>query len=107
MPTPSLLVNLTRNATVLSPDRGRVVTFDREGRWMYYFRHGETFKRSLGSEVHLRFRRRTRQRRQLDQTEARSVCVEVWELAREVAKHSSGETRERLHTEVLPWTQPS
>ena len=88
----------------LSLDRGRVVTFDREGRWLYYFRRGETFKRSLGSEVHLRFRRETRQRRRLAEAEALDLSSEVFEMARDLGGRASGEARQRLRNEVLQWT---
>ena len=99
-----ILENLSSGATVLSPDRGRVVTFDREGRWLYYFRRGETFKRSLASEVHLRFRRGARQRRRLSQAEALSLFSEVCDLARDLEGRTTGEARMRLRDEILQWT---
>ncbi len=80
------------------------MTFDREGRWLYYFRRGETFKRSLGSEVHLRFRRGTRQRRRLAEPEALDLFSEVFELARDLEGRTSGKTKRRLREEVLQWT---
>ena len=81
-----------------------MVTFDREGRWLYYFRHGETFKRSLASEVHLRFRRTTRQRRKLTGPEALTLFSEVLDLAQQLEGVTRGETRQRLRGEVLQWT---
>lgn len=99
-----VLANLSAGATVLSPDRGRVVTFDREGRWLYYFRRGETFKRSLGSEVHLRFRQPTRQRRQLERSEALALFSEVYGLAQELVTRSVVEVQQRLRDEILRWT---
>lgn len=100
----SVLVNLSPGATVLSPDRGRVVTFDREGRWLYYFRRGETYKRSLASDVHLRFRLRTRQRRRLHKKDAQALFSEIYELGEELAARTAGEARQRLQDEVLQWT---
>jgi len=102
-PSP-ILANLSPRATVLSPDRGRVVTFDREGRWLYYFRRGKTFKRSLASEVHLRFRQQGRQRRRLEKSEALALFSEVYELAQDLVAWSVGEVQQRLHNEVLRWT---
>lgn len=107
MMQPPALANLTDRATVLSPDRGRVVTFDRDGRLVSYFRRGETFLRSLGSEVQLRFRRETRQRRRLTEPEARQVFTEVLELARRQVPRTTGETRRRLEEEVLTWSAES
>lgn len=107
MMQPPALANLTERATVLSPDRGQVVTFDRDGRLVYYFRRGETFKRSLGSEIHLRFRTVSRQRRQLTQPEARQIFCEVLELARQQLPLTSGEIRRRLEEEILTWSVDS
>lgn len=99
-----LLASLTPRATVLSPDRAHSVTFDREGRWLFYFAQGRTYKRSLGSEVHLRFRRKVRQRRRLPAREARRIFEEVHALARQVHAISAGEIRRRLGEEILLWT---
>ena len=99
-----LLANLTSRATVLSPDRTRSVTFDREGRWLFYFSSGRTFKRSLGSEVHLRFHQESRQRRHLPEQEAWEIFEEVHALARQIHAISEGEIRRRLAEEILPWT---
>ena len=107
MMQPPALANLTERATVLSPDRGQVVTFDRDGRLVYYFRRGETFKRSLGSGIHLRFRTVSRQRRQLTQPEARQIFHEVLEVARQQLPLTSGEIRRRLEEEILTWSVDS
>ena len=103
----TILENLTAASTILSPERGRVVTFDREGRWLYYFRHGKTFKRSLASEVHLRFRRQQRQRRQLAAANAVEVSAEVLELAATMAPRVSGPAGERIRSEILTWSPES
>ena len=102
-PAPAL-TNLTKRATVLSPDRGHVVTFDRDGRLVYYFRHGETFKRGLGSDVHLRFRRDSRQRRRLTESEALQIFSETLELARRVSRSTNGDARRRIEDEILTWS---
>ena len=102
-----VLANLTERATVLSPESGRVVTFDREGRWIYYIRRGQTFKRSLGSQVHLRFRRQVRQRCQLSHSAAMEVFAEVYGLAHELAAMCQGEVLARLQNEVLHWSPES
>ena len=95
---------LHRNQTVISPDRETVASFDREGRLITYFRAGRTFKRSLGSELHLRYRDGQRQRVQLALAEAHAVLEEVYALMLEVARTAPQEVRERLEAEVLPWT---
>ncbi len=61
------------------------MTFDREGRLHLYFRQGSTYKRSLASELHLRFQEQGRQRRQLSSDAAREVFNEAYGLALEVA----------------------
>ena len=99
-----LLANLSSRATVLSPERGRVVTFDREGRWLYYFREGQTFKRSLSSEVHLRFRHQGRQRRRLRGPEALEIFAEIHQLALDLEDKAGGEILERLRDEILLWS---
>lgn len=53
MMQPPALANLTERATVLSPDRGRVVTFDRDGRLVSYFRRGETLGSGIGQQVEI------------------------------------------------------
>ena len=104
MPEPPVLENLSAASTVLSPDRGRVATFDREGRWLYYFRRGETFKRSLASDVHLRFRQPMRQRRQLTGSEALALSAEVLRLATELEDRVSVEAQRRIRNEVRRWS---
>ncbi len=103
----ALLANLSPRATVLSPDRQQVVTFDREGRWIYYFRRGETFKRSLASEVHWRFRQGVRLRRRLPDPEARELFGEIHELTRELTESYSGPALGRLRDEIIRWDPES
>ena len=76
--TEVLLENLSPRSTVLSPELGLSLTFDREGRLLIYFRDGETFKRSLGSDVHLRYQRGSRQRRRLGVEEGLRIIDEAY-----------------------------
>ena len=99
-----LLENLSPRSTVLSPELGRSLTFDREGRLLIYFREGETFKRSLGSEVHLRFRRGSRQRRLLGTEEGLEVLDEAYAVAREARQWASHQLERRLDEEILRWS---
>jgi radical SAM superfamily enzyme YgiQ (UPF0313 family) len=99
-----LLENLSPRSTVLSPELGRSLTFDREGRLLIYFRHGETFKRSLGSEVHLRFRRGTRQRRRLGTEEGLKIFDEAYMVAGEARPSASLQLGRRLDEEILRWS---
>ena len=99
-----LLENLSPRSTVLSPELGRSLTFDREGRLLIYFREGETFKRSLGSEVHLRFRRGSRQRRQLGTDEGLEILDEAYAVAREARQWASHQLERRLDEEILRWS---
>jgi radical SAM superfamily enzyme YgiQ (UPF0313 family) len=100
---PGLLTNLTAASTVLSPDRSRSLTFDREGRLLFYFRQGRTYKRSLASELHLRFRSAVRQRRRLSDEKALEIFSEVHETARQIHAAAVGEVQRRLEREILPW----
>ena len=88
----------------MSPELGRSLTFDREGRLLIYFRDGETFKRSLGSEVHLRFRRGSRQRRQLGIDEGLEILDEAYAVAREARPGASHQLQRRLDEEILRWS---
>jgi len=99
-----LLENLSPRSTVMSPELGRSLTFDREGRLLIYFRDGETFKRSLGSEVHLRFRRGSRQRRQLGIDEGLEILDEAYAVAREARPGASHQLQRRLDEEILRWS---
>jgi radical SAM superfamily enzyme YgiQ (UPF0313 family) len=100
-----ILANSGPTSTVLSPDRGRVASFDLEGRLVTYFRQGSFFKRSLASDVYQRHRSDTSRWRLLDADEARSVLEDAWELARDL--RSSGredrELAERLEG-IVEWT---
>ena len=99
-----LLENLSPRSTVLSPELGLSLTFDREGRLLIYFRDGETFKRSLGSDVHLRYRRGSRQRRRLGVEEGLGIIDEAYSVAREARPRASAQLERRLDEEILRWT---
>jgi radical SAM superfamily enzyme YgiQ (UPF0313 family) len=80
------------------------MTFDREGRLHFYFRRGSTYKRSLGSDMHLRFQEEGRQRRELTSAEAASIFAETYRKAWEVAKIAEGGLKSRLDGEILRWS---
>jgi radical SAM superfamily enzyme YgiQ (UPF0313 family) len=65
------ILSAKRHSTSLSPDREAVYSFDLEGRPLYWFERGRTYKRSLASVVHARDRTDGRRRhRQLAPAEA-------------------------------------
>lgn len=101
-----LLVALQEHFTTVSPDRQRVAAFDREGRLYTYFRRGLTYRRSLASEVQVRWRGEDgrRRRRWLSEGEILDVFAETYRLAREVAATAEGPLRRRLEEEVLRWS---
>lgn len=90
--------------TTLSPDRSRVLSFDREGRLIGFFRDGLTYRRGLNSKVVVRWRGGTRQRRWLSDPEAYNLYDEVYTLAEELVAESPEPLRERLREEILDWT---
>lgn len=83
-PRDGWLVALHDGATTLSPTRDEVITYDLEGRASSWFRRGNTFKRSLASEL---FGRRTehgaRRRWRVDDAEARVLFERAAGLATE------------------------
>jgi len=50
------ILSAKRHSTSISPDRDTVYSFDLEGRPLYWFERGRTYKRSLASVVHARDR---------------------------------------------------
>ena len=97
----------TAGATVISPDRRHSLTFDREGRLHLYFRRGATYKRSLASDLHLRFQDHGRQRRQLSFDEAAVIFAEAYAQAREIVSRVDGGLKSRLSEEILRWSPES
>jgi radical SAM superfamily enzyme YgiQ (UPF0313 family) len=57
------VLSAKRHSTSISPDRDTVYSFDLEGRPLYWFERGRTYKRSLASVVHARDRENGRRRR--------------------------------------------
>lgn len=96
--------NLTAGATSLSSDLERTASFDREGRLLHYTRRDRTYRRTLGSDVYLRFRRQGRRWLKLAPDQAREVLREAYELARRVRDEAPAELRRRLDGEILRWT---
>lgn len=95
--------------TSLSPDRETVASFDREGRLYAYFKGGVTYRRSLASTVHVRWRDGSgaRQRGRLSRDEAARVLAEAYAMAADCLPHTSGPVRQRLEREILRWTPES
>lgn len=101
---PDFISVLDAAYTTISPDRSRVLSFDREGRMIGFFRSGLTYRRGLDSRVVLRWREERRRRRWLSTPEAFSVYCDVYALARRIYEGAEGELKQRLETEILPWT---
>lgn len=101
---PDFISVLDEAYTTLSPDRTCVLSFDREGRMIGFFRDGMTYRRSLDSKVMVRWREGRRQRRWLSGPEAFNVYRDVYALARELYPETTGELRRRLEEEILVWT---
>src|SRR5690606_17126005 len=109
--TTTQLYALRADSTVISPDRTRVVTFDREGRLFSYFREGLTYRRDLASRLHVRGQAAgapaLRWWQPVPAAEARSVVAEAYALAAEARPAGAGtapELRRRLDEEILRWT---
>lgn len=87
-----------RHSTSISPDRDTVYSFDLEGRPLYWFERGRTFKRSLGSVVHARERNGgRRRRRQLSREEAAQHFAAMLSIAdRAPLRHAGPVLHERL-----------
>ncbi len=109
------LVSVQDAATTLSPDRRTVIAFDLEGRPTSWFTGGDTFKRSLASDV---YGRRSvdgdRRRWRVDQTAADALfddAIRVAGAAREASRRGeplveraqAEKLAARLET-ILAWT---
>ena len=98
------LVSVQDTATTLSPDRRTVIAFDLEGRPTSWFTGGDTFKRSLASDV---FGRRTvdgdRRRWRVHQDTADALFDRAIDVARSASEASRrGEALvERAHADTL------
>jgi hypothetical protein len=111
----SWLVSVQDATTTLSPDRRTVIAFDLEGRPTSWFTGGDTFKRSLASEI---FGRRTvdgdRRRWRVDQAaadvlfgHARAVAGAAraaWLRGAPLVERAQGATLETRFATILAWT---
>ena len=109
------LATVHAGSTTLSPSRREVVGFDLEGRPIHWFRAGETYKRSLASEVFGRRRERgTRRRWRVPSEDTEKLFARALAVAREaqasladiVVTGSGGELARRVER-VLEWTPES
>ncbi|MDT3683100.1 MAG: radical SAM protein [Truepera sp.] len=109
------LATVHAGSTTLSPSRREVVGFDLEGRPIHWFRAGETYKRSLASEVFGRRRERgTRRRWRVPSEDTERLFARALAVAREaqasladiVVTGSGGELARRVER-VLEWTPES
>lgn len=91
-------------STVLGRDPEWVLSFDREGRLLTYVRGADLFKRALDSRLFQRDRREGRRWRLLPDAERREVLAGAYGRAGEEAADAPPALRERLESEVLPWT---
>lgn len=100
-----LLFSVGRESTVISPDRQRVITFDRAGRLFSYYRRGRTYRRDLAGGLHVRVENgAVRHWQPLTPEEGHALLDEVDHLTRQVRRQAPDPLRRRLDQEVLPWT---
>jgi radical SAM superfamily enzyme YgiQ (UPF0313 family) len=92
------IVSAKRHSTSISPDRDTVYSFDLEGRPLYWFEQGRTYKRSLASVVHARDRAGGRRRHwQLSPDEAARHFTTMLDVAdRAPLRHAGPALHERL-----------
>ena len=99
----NLLYSVKPDATVLSPDRRTVLSFDREGRLFSYWRDGLTYRRDLASRVYVRGGEH-RWWVRLSEADARQVLAEAYAVAEAVRRHAPAPLLRRLEQEILRWT---
>ena len=115
MSAEAFLATVHPGSTTLSPTREEVVGFDLEGRPVHWFVGGETYKRSLASEV---FGRRTvggaRRRWRVEPYEAERLFERALSVARQAAARPDGlvvsdgaEALPARLARVLGWTTES
>lgn len=102
----ALNAQVSGTATVFGRDPEWVLSFDREGRLLTLVQGQELFKRALDSRVFQRERSEGRRWELLPDRERREVLATARELAAvtAAAPDAPAALRDRLETEVLPWT---
>jgi radical SAM superfamily enzyme YgiQ (UPF0313 family) len=102
----ALNAQASATATVFGRDPEWVLSFDREGRLLTRATEQSFEKRALDSRLLRRDRRDGSRWRVLDDAERRTVFAEALERAAETAADPAAPSalRERLESEVLPWT---
>lgn len=102
----TLNAQVSDTATVFGRDPDWVLSFDREGRLLTLVQGSELFKRALDSRLFRRDRSEGRRWKLLPDRERCEVFTVARELAAATAAASDAPAplRERLETEVLPWT---
>ena len=93
-------------STLLHPDAGHVLSFDREGRLYTFYDDGILYKRALDSSLHWRRRENggPRERGVLSADEARKVYQKVQHFVERGVRELDPDCSERFRREVLPWT---
>ncbi len=112
MSSAPFLATVHAGSTSLSPSRGEVVGFDLEGRPVHWFEEGETYKRSLASDVFGRRKEAGVRRRwrvpthEAERLFARAleVAQEALDLRGEVVVTGTGEDLTPRLTRALEWT---
>lgn len=98
-------IRASPRATTVARDRETVATFDLEGRPVSWFRDGRAFKRSLASEVHVRFRvGGRRQRAVLPPREALESFEFLRELVSAIPGSGLGDDVVARIDAILGWT---
>ncbi|WP_457631755.1 radical SAM protein [Oceanithermus sp.] len=94
------------SSTLLHPDAGHVLSFDREGRLYTFYDDGILYKRALDSTLHWRRREDggPRERGVLTREEARRVFARVSGFAERAVEELDPACAERIAREILPWT---
>lgn len=121
-----LLFTVKPGFTTISPARNVVASFDREGRLFSYIEDGFTYRRTLASQVEVRWRaenmqdapqvdegqsaprrRPPRQRGRLHRDEALQVFSRALDIAASLLPYAKGELLHRLENEIVRWTPES
>jgi len=102
------IFNVGDNATTVSPDRDRVLAFDREGRPLSWFDRDRVYKRSLSSDIFGRERRAGRRRYwRLSFDEATTAFASVLHFVEQAPRDGLDSRLCRRLEEILRWTPES